>query len=82
MLFHASTFPARTLSTGEVDSVSKSVTSTLVRFLMPMPVMDIRHVIVLMLLGGMFVFMGMSPVHNIMSVHVGRIVVPVAVFME
>ena len=80
MLFHASTFPARTLSTGEVDSVSKSVTSTLIRFLMPMPVMDIRHVIVLVLLGGMLMLVRMDSIHHI--VRVSGIVVPVAVIME
>jgi len=80
MLFHASTFPARTLSTGEVDSVSKSVTSTLVRFLMPMPVMDVRHVIVLVLLGGMLMLVRMDSIHHI--VRVSGIVVPVAVIME
>ena len=35
---------------------------------MPMPVMDIGHVVVFMFLGGMFVFVRMDSIHFIMSV--------------
>ena len=47
---------------------------------MPMPVMDIRHVIVLVLLGGMLMLVRMDSIHHI--VRVSGIVVPVAVIME
>ena len=35
---------------------------------MPVPVMNIGHVIVLMFLGGMFVFMRMDAIHLVVSV--------------
>ena len=48
--------------------------------LMPMSVMNIRHVIVRMFLGGMFMLMRMDSLHFVMSV--GGVIAFMAVFVE
>ena len=48
--------------------------------LMPMPVMNVGHVVVLMLFGGMFMLMRVDSLCIVMSMR--RVIVAVTVFME
>ena len=47
---------------------------------MPMPVMNIGHVVVHMFLGGMLMFMRMDSIHFVVSV--GEVVMSMAVLVE
>jgi hypothetical protein len=75
-LYH---FPARRILTGKIDSASINIFYLLL-LLMPMPVMNIGHMIVLMFFGGMFVLVGMDSLYIVMSMR--RVIVAVTVLMK
>ena len=67
--------------TSKIITITLSfIKNSLLFLLMPMPVMNIGHVVVLMLLGGMFMLMRVDSLCVVMSMR--GIIVAVTVFME